>query len=108
MFTDASGLGFAGLLQGQWFQGRWPLFWQKSHIAIKELFPIVLALRLWPNSLKDQRLLVLCDNEAVVHVINNQTSKGQGPYVPYPSVDYGSHEQSLDFTSKTCPGHSFI
>ena len=75
LFTDASGLGFAGLLQGQWFQGRWPLFWQKYHIAIKELFPIVLALRLWPNSLKDQRLLVLCHNEAVVHVINNQTSK---------------------------------
>ena len=75
LFTDASGLGFAGLLQGQWFQGRWPPFWQQFHIAIKELFPIVLALRLWPNSLKDQRLLVLCDNEAVVHVINNQTSK---------------------------------
>lgn len=75
LFTDASGLGFAGLLESQWFQGHWPLSWQNFNIAVKELFPIVLALYLWPHVLKDRRLLVLCDNEAVVHVINNQTSK---------------------------------
>ena len=44
LFTDASGLGFAGVLQGQWFQGPWPLSWREVNIAIKELFPIVLAL----------------------------------------------------------------
>lgn len=73
--TDASGVGFAGLLKGQWFQGHWPSFWSDLNIAIKELFPIVLALHLWPSVLRDRRLIVFCDNEAVVHVINNQMSK---------------------------------
>lgn len=75
LFTDASGLGFAGILAGQWFQGYWPPSWQEFSIAVKELFPIVLALILWAHVLADKRLLVLCDNEAVVHVINNQTCK---------------------------------
>ena len=66
LFSDTSGLGFAGVLQGQWFQGPWPLSWREVNIAIKELFPIVLALSLWPHLLKDGRLLVLCDNAAVV------------------------------------------
>ena len=44
LFTDASGLGFAGILAGQWFQGYWPTSWQAFSIAVKELYPIVLAL----------------------------------------------------------------
>ena len=75
LFTDASGIGFAGTLIGQWFQGYWPPSWQDFNIAIKELFPIVVALILWSNILKDKHLLILCDNEAVVYVINSQTSK---------------------------------
>ena len=71
LFTDASGIGFAGTLIGQWFQGYWPPSWQKFNIAIKELFPIVLALILWSNILKDKHLLILCDNEAVVYVMNS-------------------------------------
>jgi len=43
LFTDASGVGFIGILQGQWFQGHWPLLWRDVNIAIKELFSIVLA-----------------------------------------------------------------
>ena len=75
LFTDASGFGYAGLLDGHWSQGLWPHSWMDYNIAIKELFTIVLALRIWPSILADRRLLVLSDNEAVVHIINNQTSK---------------------------------
>ena len=77
LFTDAYGLGFAGILAGKWFQGYWPTSWQAFSIAVKELFPIVLALILWSDVLADKRLLVLCDNEAIVHVINSQTCKEQ-------------------------------
>ena len=46
LFTDASNLGFAGVLKGKWFQGSWPCSWEQKHITIKELFPIVLALKM--------------------------------------------------------------
>ena len=58
-----------------WFQGRWPSSWLAKHITVKELFPIVLALKLWPGYLKSMQLLVLCDNEAVVYAINKQSSR---------------------------------
>ena len=78
LFTDASNLGFAGVLQGKWFQGKWPLSWLDKHISVKELFPIVLALKMWPSYLRDMQLLVLCDNEAVCYVINKMTSSEVG------------------------------
>jgi len=39
-------------------------------IAIKELFPIVLALEVWGNHLKNEKIMFYSDNMAVVEVIN--------------------------------------
>ncbi len=75
LYTDASGLGFAAILGDQWFQGGWPVTWRDVNIAAKELLPIVIAVRLWSGSLCNKKLLMLCDNIAVVYVINTQTSK---------------------------------
>lgn len=75
LFSDASGLGYAAILGSHWFQGSWPKSWRPLHIAIKELFPIVLAVQVWGNLLKNNRLLLLCDYKAVVDIINDQSSK---------------------------------
>ena len=74
LFTDASNHGFAGVLKGKWFQGGWPSSWEQKHITIKELFPIVLALKMWSSHLRDRRLLILYDNQSVVCIINSQFS----------------------------------
>lgn len=78
LFTDASGaLGFAAVLGKNWFA----LSWEKVqdlaqyHIAVKELFPIVLALEIWGVALADKKILFMTDNMAIVHVINKQTCK---------------------------------
>ena len=75
LFTDASNHGFAGVLKGKWFQGGWPSSWEQKHITIKEFFPIVLALKMWSSHLRDRRLLILCDNQSVVCIINSQSSR---------------------------------
>ena len=49
-----------------------------SIFSVKELFPIVLALKICPSYLRDMQLLVLCDNELVVYVINKMTSSEVG------------------------------
>ncbi|XP_069108938.1 uncharacterized protein [Argopecten irradians] len=74
-YTDASGLGFGAVLGTQWFFGEWPHVFNKYHITIKELFPIVLAVQLWGNALKNKCILFHCDNSAVVAVLNTHTSK---------------------------------
>ncbi len=47
LYSDASGIGYTAVLGCRWFQGHWPASWQPFHIAIKELLPIVLAIKLW-------------------------------------------------------------
>ena len=78
-FTDASGpgIGFGGFFDGSWFQGKWPdEQFSKSHsIAWLEFFPIIVAVVLWGHSLQGKRIVLRCDNEAVVAIINKQSSK---------------------------------
>lgn len=76
LYTDASGsLGFAGVLGSKWFANKWPATMSHLQIAIKELFPIVIALELWGDLLENKNVLFLTDNAAVTCVINRQTSK---------------------------------
>ena len=78
LYTDASAeIGFGAFFRGSWTQGRWPssIRCLKLSIAFLELFPIVLALDLWGPLLRNQRVFFWSDNEAVVSIINRQTSR---------------------------------
>ncbi len=44
-------------------------------IAWQELFAIVVACHLWGGSLQNKRLILHCDNEAVVNIINSKRSR---------------------------------
>lgn len=74
--TDASGsLGFGAIFQSKWFHGPWPQHLASLPITFKELFPIVLALEVWGSLLTNTCIVLHTDNEAVVHIVNRQTSK---------------------------------
>jgi hypothetical protein len=75
LYSDASGVGFAAVFGNRYLQGRWPTSWLHHSIALKELFPITLAIELWGNSLSNKRIMFFCDNSSVVSIINSQTSK---------------------------------
>ena len=75
LYSDASGKGFAAVFGSHWLQGQFPPCWESVHITVKELLPIVLAMRLWGAQLRDSRILFFSHNLAVVHIINSQSSK---------------------------------
>ena len=77
LFTDASGgVGFGGFFKGKWFQGKWPNSAPNAYsIAWMEFFPVLVAVVLWGDSLKGKRIIIRSDNEAVVAILNKQTSK---------------------------------
>ena len=80
MHTDAAGtIGYGAYLQGHWTAGAWPdwVLQGDYSITFKELVPIVLTVFLWGHILANKKVLIYCDNEAVVHCINNQTSKSK-------------------------------
>ena len=75
LYTDAAkGLGFGAIFKTHWFNGAWPEKWKTYNIVILELFPIVLAVEIWGILWKNKQIVINTDNEALVHILNKQTS----------------------------------
>ena len=74
--SDASGsLGFGALWRTQWFFSSWFFLPSRQSIAFLELVPIVVAAHLWGHAWARLRVQFLCDNMAVVGILNSGTSK---------------------------------
>ncbi|XP_053558364.1 uncharacterized protein LOC128649240 [Bombina bombina] len=79
LFTDASGAhGFGAFLNGKWCAGAWPEVWVEwgltRNLTFLELFLLVVALRIWPEHLRDKRVCFHSDNLGVVWAINRLTA----------------------------------
>ena len=76
LYTDASTtIGFGGYMGTKWFQGLWPMDCTKVNIAILEIYPILIAFKLWGVNLSNKCIMLNSDNMAVVHILNTFTSK---------------------------------
>ena len=82
LYTDSSrnpNLGFGCYLEAakQWTFGKWEenfIQREEPSIAYLELFALCVAIFTWEEQTKNANLLVHCDNEAVVTMVNNTTS----------------------------------
>ena len=104
MYSDASGFAYATVLSQKWLQGTFPKEWKDVNIAIKELLPIVLAVQLWGSILANKRILFFTDNEAIVHIINKQSSKDSKIMNLVRSLVTASLINNINFMSKHIPG----
>lgn len=76
IFTDASGtIAGAAVFGAEWLVYPWPKYLDNSHITVKELVPVNLAISTWGEFMRNRRVRAICDNTAVVHIINNQSSR---------------------------------
>ena len=73
--SDASDLGYAAVFGNDWFFGEFSSEEKCLNITVRELYPIAISIAIWPHLFHNKFVLFLCDNEAVVHIINKQTSK---------------------------------
>ncbi len=74
--SDASGSWGCGAFWGRyWFQFQWSQLSISFSITVKELLPIVIAAAIWGHMWVGKAVRCLCDNEAVVHIINSGMSK---------------------------------
>lgn len=71
----AGSLGYAAIFGKHWCFGEWPSAWKQFNITILEFFPIVLAIEIWGPLMRDKCIVFFSDNQAVVEIINRQTSK---------------------------------
>ena len=79
-YSDASGseiLGYGALLGKNWINGNWEEGFVKTakpSIEYLELFALVAGIMTWESKLRDCRIIVFCDNQSVVHMVNGMTS----------------------------------
>ena len=76
LYTDASGsIGYGAVCGKQWFYGTWPASWLHHNITTLELYPIVAAVVVWGDAWRNTSICFFTDNEALVSIINKQTSR---------------------------------
>ena len=76
LFSDASLKGFGVVFSGEWAWGPWlGSLSVNHHITVLELYPIVLSVLLWGDSLSNSCVEFHSDNSAVVDILNKQSSK---------------------------------
>ena len=76
--SDASGSWGCGAFAGSyWFQLKWAGHIASSHIAVKEMVPIVIAAAVWGPQWRGKTVRAQCDNAAVVTIINHGSSRDQ-------------------------------
>ncbi|XP_007540736.2 uncharacterized protein LOC103129532 [Poecilia formosa] len=75
-FTDAApSAGFGGFFQDRWFAVKWlPLFPHSESSAFYDIIPIAAACCVWGHLWVRKRIVVFCDNTAVVEAINKGRS----------------------------------
>ena len=80
MYLDASGnykLGFGAYCGPEWTFGQWDETFcnmVKPSIEYLELYAVLVAVINWIKIFEDRRIVLFCDNESEVHMINNSTS----------------------------------
>ena len=76
--SNASGSwGYGAICGCNWFQLEWLGLGQAQqyNITTKELLPVVVAAALWGQSWRGQSVKALCDNSAVVAIVNSGSSR---------------------------------
>ena len=82
VFTDSAageGLGFGIYFAGAWACAKWPDEWPISgytaDITVLKLFPIMVALLIWGEQLRNKTICFRSDNEAVCHILSSMPSR---------------------------------
>ena len=70
-------MGFGCIYNDQWIYGDWPTNFIRGcqpSIENLELYGLVVGLLTWQTHQSNMRINIFCDNQAVVHMVNNISS----------------------------------
>ncbi|KAK3103148.1 hypothetical protein FSP39_016826 [Pinctada imbricata] len=77
--SDSAGsFGRGVIFKNLWAYMSWPEEWSsdiRRDLTYLELVPVALAIHIWGESLQSSKIVMQVDNLAVVHILNNKTSK---------------------------------
>ena len=108
-YTDSSStIGFGGVFGTHWFYGLWSEQCLRLNIALLEIYPIYLALVFWGKLLANKCVMIMSDNQAVVHILNNFTSKDPVIMIIVRLIVLTCMQNNIFIRSQHLPGKSNI
>ena len=102
LFTDS--VGFGALFQSHWVYGLWPDAWHTKGISFLELYPIMISLSIWGISLRNKRIILHTDNQALEPIINSATSKNSEIMILVRRIVFTTMEYNIQIKAKYLPG----
>lgn len=109
LYTDASGnFGYGAVFGSLWFANTRPKQLMSYSIAVKELFPICIALEIWGPFINNSKILFLSDNQPVVDIINNKSCKNKTLMILIRRLVLASMKWNVIFRSKHIQGKTNI
>ena len=73
--TDACLVGYGGTYQNQYFRAKFPNNMRTQNIALLELLAVMVALKIWGETLRGQYFWIHVDNDAVASILNSEASR---------------------------------
>jgi hypothetical protein len=104
LYTDASGFGIGGVFGHLWFSEPLSPIECTYSIAWRELLAVLVACRSWGELLLGKKLLLYCDNESVVNIVNSGTSKCQRVMQLVRSLFFLAVRYNFDIRLRHVPG----
>ena len=105
LFTESSGgIGYGAICGPEWFFGRWPSTWHTLNITVLELYPIMAAVETWGVFWANSSVCFFTDNEALVTIINKQTSREPSVMVLMRKLVLSCLRYNIQFTARHVPG----
>ncbi len=105
LFTDACLTGYGGVFGNNWFSASFAnIEVLDEAIGWKELFAVCAAVATWGARMRGRRILLQCDNEAVVTCIASGTTRSPPGMVLHRSLFYLCAMHSIEFRATHLPG----
>ena len=103
--SDATrALSYSGILDNEWFPGKWSASQKPLSIAYKELFPVVISAALWGRRWETKWVEFCSDNMAVVCVLCSGTLKDPNMMVLLRHLSLVAAWHSFTFTASHTAG----
>lgn len=103
--TDASGtIGYGAFFDGDWLAGKWTQHQAKRSIQWKELFAILAATAAWGHKWHKRKILIHCDNQAIVQAWQSKSPKDQALAKLFRKLFFLAAKGNFNIALKHLPG----
>ena len=106
--SDACKRGFGACYGSRWIQCTYHMEWQDFHISTLEFYPLFVLISMFGHLMTNSNVLFLCDNEAVVEIVQKQSTKDPNNMRIMRALILKIIEFNISLSAKHVPGKNNV